>query len=51
MQKLPFVIRNVSDWCKTQDDRVICDMCNSVILENDGMLLFLPDCYKNQTIV
>ena len=23
-------------------------MCDKVILENGGILMFIPDCYKNQ---
>ena len=40
-KKLPFVIRYVSDWYKTQE------MCDQVILENGGTLMFVPYCYKN----
>ena len=41
MQVLPFVIMYVLDGFKTQE------MCDKVILENGGMLKFIPDCYKN----
>ena len=40
-KKLPFAIRYVSDWYKTQE------MCDQVILENGGTLMFVPYCYKN----
>ena len=37
-----FAIMYVSDRHKAQE------MCNKVILENDGMLRFIPDSYNNQ---
>ena len=43
VKKLPFVIRYVSDWYKTQ-------MSNEAILENGGTKESVPDCYKNQQI-
>ena len=42
VKKLPFVIRYVPDWCKTQK------LCDKVILKNIGTLNFVPDCYKNK---
>ena len=37
VKNLPFVIMYVSDRQKTQE------MCDKIILENDGMLRFIPD--------
>ena len=42
VKELPFVIRYVLDQYKTQE------MYDKAILENGGILEFLPDCYKNQ---
>ena len=39
VKKLLFVLRYVPDPYKTEG------MCDEVILENDGMLKFVPDCY------
>ena len=41
-KKLPFVIRYVPDWYKTQE------ICDKVILENAVTLKSVPYCYKNQ---
>ena len=38
VKKFPFVIRYVSNWYKTQE------MCDRVILENGGTLMFVSDC-------
>ena len=43
IKKLPFFIKYVPDRCKTQR------MCRrKVITENGGMLMFIPNCYKDQ---
>ena len=42
IKKLPFVIRSIPDWYKTQE------MCDKVILENEGTFMFVSECYKNQ---
>ena len=42
VKKLPFVIRYVHDWCKTQQ------ICDKAILENCKTLeSVVPDCYKS----
>ena len=41
----PFVIRYVADQCETQE------MCDKVILENGGMIMFVCDYYKNQKMI
>ena len=38
----PFIIRNASDQYKAQE------ICDRVILENGGTLMFIPDFYKNK---
>ena len=40
VKKLPFVIRNAPDL-----------LCNKAILENGGMLKFVPNCYKYKKII
>ena len=42
LKKIFFVIRYVFDCYKAPD------MCDKVILENGGLLKFVPDCYKNK---
>ena len=42
VKKLPYLTRYISGQCKTQQ------MCDKAILENDGTLKSIPDCYKNQ---
>ena len=42
IKKLPFVIRCIPDWFKTQQ------RCDKGILENGRILKFVPDCYKDQ---
>ena len=39
---LPFIMRYVPDWCKTQQ------MCDKATLEIYATLESAPDCYKNQ---
>ena len=39
-KKLPFVIMYVPDWYKIQE------MCDKNVLENGGMLRFIPECNK-----
>ena len=41
VKKLLFVVRYVRDQHKTQE------ICNKLILENGGTLIFLPDYYKH----
>ena len=36
-KKFLFIIKHVLDWYKNQE------MCDKVILENGGMLMFVPD--------
>ena len=47
VKKLPFIIRCVSDQYKTQE---MCEMCDTIILQNVGTLMFISDCYKNKII-
>ena len=47
VKKLPFIIRCVSDQYKTQE---MCEMCDTIILQNMGTLMFIYDCYKNKII-
>ena len=47
VKKLPFIIRCVSDQYKTQE---MCEMCDTIILQNVGTLMFIYDCYKNKII-
>ena len=42
VKKLPFVIKYVPDLKNTQE------MCEKVILKNDGTLKSANDCFKNQ---
>ena len=44
VKKLPYLLRYVPDQYKTQQ------IGDKAILENDGILNSLPDCYKNQEI-
>ena len=41
-QKLPYLLRYVPDWSRTQQ------MCDKAILENGRTIKFVPGCYKNQ---
>ena len=41
-KKLPVLIRYVTDQCDTQQ------MCDKAILEKDGRLKSVPECYTNQ---
>ena len=41
-EKLPFVIRYVLNPKETQE------LCGKTIVENSGMLMFFPECYKNK---
>ena len=45
VKKLPFVIKYILDCYKTKE------MCDKVIQENGGMLIFIADCYKDQKCV
>ena len=45
VKKLPYLLRYISHQYKTWD------MCDKAILENDGTLYSVPDCYKNQKCV
>ena len=42
VKKLPFLIKYVPDRCKAQQ------LCDKVIIENDGMIMFIPDQYITQ---
>ena len=42
VKKLPKLIKYVPDQYKTKQ------MCDKVIIENDGMLGFISDCYKDK---
>ena len=42
VKKLQFVKKYVRHCYRTKE------MCGKVILGNFGMLMFIPDCYKNQ---
>ena len=44
VKKLPFVIIYGLDRHKTQE------MCDKIILENGGMIRFIPDCCKNKKL-
>ena len=44
-KKLSFVIKYVPDQYKVKQ------MCDKVIIENGGMLGFIPDCYKDKKCV
>ena len=44
VNKFPLVIKYVPDQYKTQT------MCDKVIPENGGMLMFIRDCYKGPKI-
>ena len=41
LKKLPYLLRNVPDWYKTQQ------MFAKAIIENGGRVKSVPDCYKN----
>ena len=41
VKKIPYLLRFVPDKYKTQK------MCDKAILENNGTLKSVPDCYKN----
>ena len=41
-KKLPYLLRYVPDWSRTQQ------MCDKAILENGRTIKFVPGCYKNQ---
>ena len=45
VKKSSFVIKYILDRFKTKE------MCDKVVLENSAMLIFIPDCYKDQKIV
>ena len=45
VKKLPYLLRYISHQYKTWH------MCDKAILENDGTLYSVPDCYKNQKCV
>ena len=36
------MLKYVPDRCKTKE------ICDKVIIENGGMLIFISDCYKNK---
>ena len=42
VKKLPFVVKYVPEWYKTNE------MWGKVIIENGGMLGFIPNCYEDQ---
>ena len=42
VKKLLFVVKYVPDRCKTNK------MCNKIIIENGGLLEFIPDCCEDQ---
>ena len=42
VKKLPFVIRYILDWYRTQE------MCDKPVLENGGTLESVSDCNKNK---
>ena len=42
VKKLPFLAKYVPDRCKAQQ------LCDKVIIENDGMIMFIPDQYITQ---
>ena len=41
LKKLPYLLRYVPDWYKTQQ------MFDKAIIENGGTVKSVPDCYKN----
>ena len=42
VNKLPLLMKYVPDKCKTQQ------ICYKAFLVNGGMLMFIPDCYRDQ---
>ena len=42
VKKLSFLVKYVPDRCKAQQ------LCDKVIIENDGMIMFIPDQYITQ---